>query len=561
MATTHYTSKVVLYSGVPFDPSYENILSPANTTVKKSLLDGLYGHAEFNDIMFVKLNTTTGEGQLRLACNANAAVSFNYAYISDGKTDAYFAFVLGCQYINDGTSENGVQKCVYEFDIKKDVVMSHLISDRQLMACPIVRHTSTSIFNNAKVPESYPAINLMNYSYVDAFSSMSFYTVAFFIESENYLGSDICNVPCGVHVKIYTDTTNALIDLSQILNQDNGRICALFRIPTFMYNGPFPTGNGVELHDNHIVKNTTTRPMIGYNSTQGHIDLPSVSNNKCYYYPFNMLRVYANDGSHYDCAFEDCTDDFPSFRVENNPLPPVYFTVKPMNYRNSADNPMGYKIKTTSWPMGSYNEDSYSIYLANRYNDPDNAFKQFGQVQFENLGSTISAGVQGGMAGGPIGALMGAGLSVVGAQWKDLQENMAAARATDSVGGTTTSGGSDNTNDKINVTFSHVALRPELFPLLDDYFSTYGYAQGGVINKPDLEGRDSYVYVQTGGKCFKPTAVPAEPGNEEPNQNESMIINNVFMNGVTVWKTSAFTGSFYHGSNGMDPVPRPNGSA
>lgn len=561
MATTHYTSMAVLYSCVPFDPSYENILSPANTIQKKIVLDKLYPKSEFKDIMFVKLNTTTGEGQLRLACNPGAAVTYNYAYINDGKTGPYFAFVLGCQYINDGATEDGVQKCVYEFDIKKDVVMSHLISDRQLMACPIVRHTATSIFNNAKVPESYPAINLMNYSYVDAFDSMTFYTVAFYIDSENYLGSDVCNVPCGVHVKIYTDTTNALVDLRDILLNDHGRICALFKIPTFMYNGPHPAGSGEELYDNRIVKSTTTRPMIGYNSTQGHIDLPAVSNHKCYYYPYNMLRVYANDGSYYDCAFEDCTDDFPSFKVENNPLPPVYFTVKPKNYRNSEDNPMGFKIKTTSWPMGSFNEDSYAIYLSNRYNDPDNAFKQILQVEYENLGSTIPATVNGAMAGGPIGALMGAGLSVIGNQWKDLQENIAAARATDSVGGTTTSGGSDNTNGKINVTFSHVALRPELFPLLDDYFSSYGYAQGGVISKPDLEGRDSYVYVQTGGKCFKPTAVPAEPGNEEPNQNESMIINNVFMNGVTVWKTSAFTGSFYHGSNGEDPVPRPNGTA
>lgn len=563
MATTVYTTNVIMFKGVPFDSSYTHILSPAGVDVKLEKLKALYDYSTFNNLQFIKLNTATGSGVMRLNVNVKIAQQFNYAYINDGKNAPYFCFVHGCQYINDGPQDTNplIRFAMYEYVITKDVFMSHFISNDQLMAAPVIRHTSTERFKNPKGGENFPATDLYNYSYVNAISSSAQYTVVMYIDSENYLGVDLCNVPCGCHVKIYTETTNAFVDLKEKLESDNARIIGIFKIPVDMYDGPYPAIDGVEVTDQMFVKSATVQPGISYNSTQGNIDLPAVVNNKCYYYPYNMLRVYANDGTYYDCAFEDFDGVLiPQFTREDNPLPPVYFTVKPKDYRNSANNPLGFKIKTTSYPMGSYSEDAYSTYLANRYDDSSNEFKILGQLFAEQI-PQIGTGIVGTASGlDPMGVVH-AGESFMGNMWGEWNAMQSASRQTDSFGGSVTAGGSDNVNNNINITFSHVAIHPKRFGPLDDYFTRYGYAQDGVIDVPDVAGRDKYVYVRMGDVCFKPKGgvdVIGETGNTAPNQNETRIINNILMAGTTIWKTSAFDGTFSYAFNGADPVPLPH---
>ena len=89
---------------------------------------------------------------------------------------------------------------------------------------------------------------------------------------------------------------------------------------------------------------------------------------------------------------------------------------------------------------------------------------------------------------------------------------------------------------------------------LDSIFDRFGYAQGGIVAKPDPFGRPSWCYIQTGSDTFVPTT-----DQGACNTTEAARINAIFRNGVTLWNgivSKDDIGNF-SGDNGDDTIPLP----
>ena len=81
----------------------------------------------------------------------------------------------------------------------------------------------------------------------------------------------------------------------------------------------------------------------------------------------------------------------------------------------------------------------------------------------------------------------------------------------------------------------HYDLWQNDFDTLASIFRKYGYAQGGVVQKPDITGRSRYCYVETAGDVFVPTLFSTAGFDGMCNANECAEINAAFMDGVCFW--------------------------
>ena len=214
-----YTTRIILFSGVPFDTGYKNTLYPVSRTTKLNyLLNQQYiSHVELNNYMQFKIDTNTGFGTMRLSINAGSADDYNYAYIED-KGGSMFLFLLGCEYINDGKNN----LAVYQYKFKKDVVMTHLVAENLLYPAPIIRHHSTNRFNNPYVPETYgvgkPQIRRVQVLdpelFIDGYPS----------EDRQKYCCVIKFLREGEFQETYDDVTDASSTTSQALELHNGKI-------------------------------------------------------------------------------------------------------------------------------------------------------------------------------------------------------------------------------------------------------------------------------------------------------------------------------------------------
>ena len=147
-----YTTQITLYAGMPFDAAYKNTLFPTSVANKKAWMDRQSACPKrvITSLMQFKIDTNTGFGYMRLPVADDDSNTFNYAHIQH-KGVAFFAFILGCEYINDGKDGESV----YQYKFKKDVMMSHFVDESQLKPAPITRHHSTMKFRNPFVPEPF----------------------------------------------------------------------------------------------------------------------------------------------------------------------------------------------------------------------------------------------------------------------------------------------------------------------------------------------------------------------------------------------------------------------
>lgn len=156
-----YTTQITLYGGMPFDAAYKNTLYPTSVSNKKAWMDRQSECPKkvITSLMQFKIDTNTGFGYMRLPVADVDSNKFNYAHIQH-KGVAFFAFILGCEYINDGKDGESV----YQYKFKKDVMMSHFVSELQLKPAPITRHHSTMQFRNPYYPEPFGGRIICNMS-------------------------------------------------------------------------------------------------------------------------------------------------------------------------------------------------------------------------------------------------------------------------------------------------------------------------------------------------------------------------------------------------------------
>lgn len=586
MATTIYNGSVTLFKGVPFDPTYKNILSPHSVNEKFNILKGHYTYTTIDNIQAVKINTTTGHGFIRLTVNAADAYDYNYMHISDAKHGlSLFAFINGCNYINDGpTDPNHAAsgyKCVYEYSITKDVAMTHINALSQFFPATIIRHTSTDNFKDGRHPESVsPAMSAYTYRGVNAKLGLNYpddclaVTMFNFTNLTNY--SDFYNIPNACMAIIYKNAHEAVVDLHDRLSQIPGAtVLGLYVIPGFMYSGDPSSipSTGYKLEDITLNEYETVT-MFTKSELKSIVDSGSgatIKNKKCYYYPFTKIKLIGNEGSVAELRPECFRGANLQFGVKMSGLCPVSISVGPESYKETdyiISGPPAYlRCTSGTYPMGNGAIDSYAAYIGERYRIPETGIKGLDRVLHGlegavfgsgtslagsglgvagSVGRASASGVEGAsaMAGGAGAA--GMALSFVNSYGSDVMTQAAMENAKDPIIGSVPSPNVDYINGDVDVRVQIESVTPQVMEALDDYFERFGYSQGGILATPDVDGRSRYVYIRTGSDCIN---------CDDCNSNELLLLNNIFMNGVTVWKSQAIVGGkLTYGNNGGDTI-------
>lgn len=566
MATTIYEGYATLYKGVPFDATYQNILEPDTFINKNTLLDSLYDHVEVNKIQTFKINTTTGKGTIRLTVKARDAYDYNYITIFDYRHGIeMFAFIDGCTYINDGPSDPNTPvessqnyKCVFEFDITKDVVMSGLLHSSDFMPAPIIRHTATNKFNNPMCPEQFVADEALYKEWsVNEQLGLNYDTdslsVVFVTYHDQQVYSDLYDIPNGTVGYIFQSSMACINKIkSMSRNETDFKIHSIYVVPKFVYNGdPSSISDDGEQIGLTTFKSVSTISPFTKSYVRGRLitEAGAVRNKKCYYYPYTKVQLVSNSGDSCDYAFEylnrgSGTGEV-TFNVGFTGLYPCNITVEAQNYKEvstSSDRVTYRRCSSGTYPMGNGSIDTYAQYLNSR-------------TGFAPLVGTHTGGVMGAIA--DISALgmqsvienMGSSFNKqIGGVFGETMTAEMMSRKGPTIVGSLPSPDVDYARGEVDVKIRLVSVKPELMKSLDDYFERFGYAQGGVFDTPDIIGRDRYVYVRTAGKVFN---------SDVCNANENAMINGIFMSGVTIWRKTALTansGKLLYGSNGDDPI-------
>ena len=595
MATTHYNTKIVLYRGVPFGIDYNHTLAPSALDTKVECLNGHFAHDTYTELQTIHMNSATDAGTMRLVVKAADAYRYNYAYVEDPQHGLKFcAFITGCRYINDANSNptdaSSVYKCVYEFAFVKDLLMTYL-NAFYIGPCPIIRHTSTNVFDNGHHAESISLetvdCSIMRTNDVLGYvvPSTDTYTVLWCNfnwdkASDPALVPDstlngIVNCVLGI---VYTSVSDVKTDLKALAAEQGFELLGVSAIPNFMYDWDaapaLSTLHGKPLVDRYVrdKHSFTIMPKSHFKSVSETNAGITVGNKKCFYFPFAKFIMESNAGSIVELAPEYLNKTSGvggniQFDVTCNVGRPCSYTVEPREYGvvSNAHSP-NIKCTTSTFPEGCATLDSYAMYLSQRYKFPDNPIGMIGQHIVESvpgmmgaaaslsMGNVASVGTETAEGSGLYehAGVSGAGAAGIGGAVSSVAQaaltNDAMQRKADAIIGAVPSPDTDYIRNNVNVIIKYNAVNPKELKGLDDYFERFGYAQGGEINTPDLDGRPRYVYCQTGGTCFE---------SPECNASENSKINAIMMNGVMYWRTSAIgsgNNPLIYGGNGTDPI-------
>lgn len=596
MASQQYTARAVLFTGSPFKPDYQHTLMPCPMATKLAwFMSNCTPNFTQEKIMTLKIDTVIGSGVLRLEAPIDEVSGYNYVYIDSKREKPYFAFVLGYRYINDGGTLDGYGKAetaVYEFAIQKDVLMSHLIEittnddDSGFRQCSILRHHSTEKFNSPWGQEDFGGTAVaVSMDRIDSIETNECLAIVQYVQSNTdkeitTCGSTVGNVASGCKMQGFypTDATNIEIFISQVVKKGED-VQGIFLVPRCLISQLPTTGDGLVVDDGCTVKDTIT---IGVGNPDDDVVLPR--NRKCGYYPYNYIRVYNDAGGSMDLKWEHWTTTTEvagrALGIEGMPLPPVTVECFPIGYMHKAEyidggtvighkfsTPCSHKLALTNYPVGSWINDSYAMAVGSgqvfdvsaatngdwsgMWNSVKRMFSGLGGAKAVGtassgykLGSAIASGGAASVVGGSVVAAGAVVLSqAIGA--------LAAENRSETIGGNPNSNSASYSNLHKYFTLAHMALNKDDMEALDSYFDMYGYAQNGVVARPNPHGRSKWCYIHTAGLTYVPAVNPC-------NANELTIINNAFNSGLTMWSNNvvcSLIGNYTQGGNGDDTIP------
>lgn len=589
MPTTHYKMRVTLFRGVPFDPSYKHVMEPDTRMHKLETLKEKFTWEEIENVQTLRADSINGTATIRLTCVAAHAYQVNYMYVDDLQHGIqWFCFVHGCRYINDAntnpnTTLSTEYRCVFEFQLTKDVMMTNFRSTSDLYATSIKRHTPTATFNNPYYTEDIQPQTIQYFhnsinKQLDYYSPENdTYSVVWFTLKDLQTNSGMYGIVNSAVGIVYDNPETARQDIYDTLSEQAGfELLGVNTMPKFMFD--FENAPSMETLNGKLLETAYTKDLIVVNwKTKNELKQHIINqagytpkNKKCFYYPFTFFRLESNAGSIVDMTPEGTEQSFGTdatidFLVYCYAQRPVSITVVPFRYsenmywNNNAgftvgvDSKANMRCTTSSYPEGVAAIDSYAQYLAQRYKFPGNPIGMFAQHVVEAVPGITSGALGVGTnpekdnkrqeAGGAF-ALGTIGSVITGAEQGALAAD-AMKRRGDVLVGSIPSPDTDYMMGNIDVQIELYSVPPAELKGLDDWFERNGYNQGGEIATPDVTGRDRYVYVETLGDCYN---------SPECNQNEKIAINNIFRSGVTIWKRSAISAELTYGNNGPDPV-------
>ena len=514
------------------DPNYENSLYFASTSAKDTYFSNMTKRATVSAQSYSRAERGYVKVQLPMSTLYN--VGYMRFRNASFENKWFYAFVRSVEYVNNITT-----LVRFELDI-----LTTWMGAFSLNQCFIERQHSTSDTIGSNLVEE--GLDIGEYVYYNSLASgllsgsSGYATVVLTTlnaDGETYPSS--YNMSEGVYAParpliFFSNTTAGKQELDEFFNKVNTNknydaVVSVYQIPAIF---------AVQTHS-PVVCTPITKP---YTSIDGY----TPKNNKLFTYPYNYLEVTNMEGTLAEYKYEFfSTTSQANFEIIYNYLAPAQAVLYPKNYKGVTSN-YNESIPMTSFPVGSYLNDSYKAYLAQVGSDA--IAKSFDGA----ISGTMRGGMMGAMMGGVTGGLAGVAAGAIGGAFGGAQRsyveekikpqvekianvmsgrNYRAGRPNQAIGKPTV-----NTlyaNNLKDFYFNSKQITAQYAKKIDDYFTMFGYAIHEVAT-PNMNARPYYTYVKTVG-CSIDGNVPAD---------DASAIETIFDNGIRFWKNHANIGNY-----------------
>ena len=529
MASTQYNSIIELFRGCPFSIDGGHTLEPSSLTSKVSWLEANCDYNvddRFENVMYVRCDSSTNKGTFRLECLDSRAYDYNYAYVDNARGNTYFAYITGCRYLNDATSDSTASKSVYEFEFTLDLLMTNLRSTAQLKPCLVLRqHNNTDnigdnierdITRDNYVLNGNPINKMKNSGQFHIIIQAASDTDRGTIVDGNYSGCALYAYPLDV---AHLSAINSKID-----SFSSSKIVDVYVIPTSALGDPSTAG----LLPSLGYGVTTTYQLTGLSGTET-LDGYTPKNKKMYTFPYTILRADTGDGSSMFLKYEGFVNHTPVINVYTAITKPAIATAYPAAYK-------GTEASTSLTPYVSNLTESMSWKeLPNCSWTYDN-FKSWLSSSGLSLVANSIANLAMGNPAGVAGAAINTATSVMGKNMYESNNGFGA-----SLKGNTASYSNALANDTYGLWISRMTLNANDAKDIDNYFTRYGYAQNKVM-QPNPIARPYYTFIQTGEDCYVNKSGTVQGG---ANAKQMKEINDLLKAGVTFWRRSISTDTIF----------------
>lgn len=501
--------QIQLFKDIGLTKNYDNCLYFGSTSSKDAYFDSL-SKISFSSCTYSR----TQRGFVRVNNNIKNLYNCNYMRFKNTSFENkwFYAFVTSVEYIaNDTTQIN------FELDI-----MTTWMGEFTLSQCWIERqHTTTDEIGQNIVEED---VNVGKYviENIESLVSAGYYVCVVTASEDG--GSNAGGIYNGCKLNTFTTMDGATTFLKGLIddNKSDNVVC-IYMLPTRYYNADSPSSV-------YRQERTYNKP---YDSLNGYIP----KNKKLFCYPYKFLRAVASDGDTQEFRYE-FFNSLPPYKSNSYSFLEVATvgstTQAGLIAQRYARSDEGYindqdtMITVGSYPLCSWNVDTYRAYLAQiNSNAPLNIAQ--GAVSGAIQGTSHSFGGLGGMLLGALGGAVSGSLPQV--------TNLLVSNAVRPEQGTKNKGSQQNDLTVAIATkgfiLEQVCLSENYAQMIDDYFTTFGYAMRNVAI-PNMNARPHWTYVKT---------IDCQVGGSVPSEDARQI-ENIFNNGVRFWKNASEIGNY-----------------
>lgn len=524
------STELRLYSGVPWDNSYQHVRLYTNQTDLLSHLESwrVRPASGLSNLAPIRV----GDLDVRVPFTEMSALELNYmAFRNNGLTNEWvFAFITSLEWMSERTTkirfeldifQNNFYKCAFS---QCFVERSHVPKSQDIIGGNLIPESFETGDNYVAdwKTKAYPPKNICMYvskenqsDEVDGSIVNNIYRAAKLIHETN---------PLNINAKIDEMTGAGLSDA--ILN--------LFMAPDICLNAETHEGNN---EDNVVIDFSGIDWFEGYQP----------KNNKIYTYPYVYLAVDNNEGQAVTYKFEysDSDNHDLQFSIIGCLCTSPQILLLPWNYNGVGLDYMEV-ITMANFPQCAFQSDTYRAWFAQNRNSiiaAQNAVFDTYQVteqgimtgMLSGLGSAASQALAGDYSqiGSAVSGLVSGQQqlnSLFVSTNNQLQAQMA-QRKDKQILPPTIHG--KVMNENINAAYGMnkfdfycMSIRSQYARMIDDYWTAYGYPINR-IQMPNITSRTSWNYIKTVG-CTIHGAVDLA---------QLAALRRIFDNGVTVWHT------------------------
>lgn len=529
---------IKLYSGIPFDNTYEHTLWFDDISAQNTYFHGGTHAGRAKYTLANNSYQRVEKGKMRIALCADDIYDCNYLAFQNTNygNKWFYAFIISVEYINNVTSE-----IIFEIDS----IQTYLF-DMTLEECFVEReHSETDEIGDNILPEPIDTSNIICSSYTQT-NNMRKYdliiNVSRYKDDRDYINGGMVNglmqgmtprrfpldgdTPAETQQNIDT-ILSYLDDLINDNHQDE--VISMCMFPQY-YTGNYPLFPA-EVPVDPIYVPTKFGEYIPKNKKlftypYNFLDVDSLNNHALYRYEWFKKKV-AGDGRLYL-----------NFLTEGTTSAQPQIALIPQDY--NGDYVGGYnmteKLVMDDFPQVGWSADSFKIWAATHG----------GSTAIKTVGGSASLAA----GGAGLFAALGAGASATGflaplvavvggvlALSNVVNEAMVAHTMPAQERGTN-SGNIDVATRRKDFYFRFMQVTEQQAKVIDDFFSMFGYACNRV-KVPNRKARLHWSYVKTNG-CNIIGQAPAD---------EIRKVAKIYDRGITFWRSELGIGE-YHNADG-----------